>query len=55
MDTQLTMQRIQRARRAMVQAQNPEFRKFWFGVANKLADSLGPGQPWLRTYDGKLK
>lgn len=53
MDIQLTMTRIQNARRAMVRAQNPEFRKFWDNVANELFAKL-EGQPWLRTYDGKL-
>ena len=55
MDIQLTMERIQNARRAMVRAQNPKFRKLWDDVANDLFAKLGSGQPWLRTYDGKLK
>lgn len=56
MDIQLTMARIQNARRAMVRAQNPEFRKLWDKVANDLFAQLeNMGQPWLRTYDGKLK
>ena len=54
MDIQLTMERIQNARRAMVRAQNPKFRKLWDDVANDLFAKL-EGQPWLRTYDGKLK
>jgi hypothetical protein len=55
-DIQLTMERIQNARRAMVRAQNPKFRKLWDDVANKLFAELEHcGQPWLRTYDGKLK
>lgn len=54
MDIQLTMARIQNARRAMVRAQNPEFRKLWDNVANELFAKL-EGQPWLRTYDGKLQ
>lgn len=54
MDIQLTMERIQNARRAMVRAQNPKFRKLWDDVANELFDKLGAGQPWLRTYDGKV-
>jgi len=53
MDIQLQMERIQNARRAMVRAQNPKFRAFWDDVANKLFVELD-GQPWLRTYDGKL-
>lgn len=36
MDIQLTMKRIQNARRAMVRAQNPWFRNYW----NKVADDL---------------
>lgn len=56
MDIQLTMERIQNARRAMVRAQNPEFRKLWDDVASKLfAQMEHMRQPWLRTYDGKLK
>ncbi len=56
MDIQLQMERIQNARRAMVRAQNPEFRKLWDDIANKLFAELEHcGQPWLRTYDGKLK
>lgn len=54
MDIQLTMERIQNARRAMVRAQNPEFRKLWDNVANELFAKL-EGQPWLRTHDGKLQ
>ena len=54
MDIQLTMERIQNARRAMVRAQNPKFRKLWDDVANELF-AKQEGQPWLRTYDGKLK
>jgi len=55
MDIQITMERIQNARRAMVRAQNPKFRKLWDDVANELFAKLRDGQPWLRTYDGKLK
>jgi hypothetical protein len=36
MDIQLTMQRIQNARRAMVYAQNPWFRNYWREVADTL-------------------
>ena len=55
MDIQLQMERIQNARRAMVRAQNPEFRKLWDDIANKLFAELEDyGQPWLRTYDGEL-
>ena len=56
MDIQKTMARIQQARRAMVRAQNPAFRKLWDDVANKLfAEMEDKCQPWLRTYDGKLQ
>lgn len=55
MDIQKTMHRIQQARRAMVRAQNPEFRKLWDKVANDLfAEMEDKCQPWLMTYDGKL-
>lgn len=40
MDIQLTMQRIQNARRAMVRAQNPWFRNYWNDVANTLQEKL---------------
>jgi antirestriction protein ArdC len=54
-DIVLLMERIQNARRAMVRAQNPKFRTLWADIADKLFDELeGYGQPWLRTYDGKL-
>ena len=54
-DTVLQMERIQNARRAMVRAQNPKFRTLWSDIADKLfAELEGYGQPWLRTYDGKL-
>jgi len=36
MDIQLTMTRIQAARRAMVRAQNPWFRNYWREVADTL-------------------
>jgi hypothetical protein len=36
MDIQLTMKRIQDARRAMVYAQNPWFRNYWCKVADTL-------------------
>lgn len=36
MDIQLTMTRIQNARRAMVHAQNPWFRNYWREVADTL-------------------
>lgn len=65
MDIQLQMARIQNARRAMVRAENPKFRKLWDEVATKLFEDMvvtevgqryrDAGQPWLRTYDGKLK
>jgi hypothetical protein len=55
MDIQLRMERIQNARRAMVRAHNPKFRALWDDIANKLfAGFETAGQPWLRTYDGKL-
>lgn len=40
MDIQLTMQRIQNARRAMVRAQNPWFRNYWNEVAETLQSQL---------------
>jgi hypothetical protein len=55
MDIAQQLGRISNARVAMIRAQNPKFQDLWFKVDNKLVDGLGPGQPWLRTYDGKLK
>ena len=55
MDIVAQFERIQNARKAMIRAQNPKFKDLWFNVADKLIHDLGPGQPWLRTYDGKLK
>ena len=55
MDIAQQLGRISNARMAMIRAQNPKFKDLWFNVANKLVDGLGPGQPWLRTYDVKLK
>lgn len=40
MNIQLTMKRIQNARRAMVRAQNPKFRAFWNNVAETLQSQL---------------
>ena len=40
MDIQLTMIRIQNARRAMVRAQNPQFRALWNNVAETLQSKL---------------
>jgi hypothetical protein len=40
MDIQLTMTRIQNARRAMVRAQNPQFRNYWCEVADTLQAQL---------------
>ena len=40
MNIQLTMTRIQNARRAMVRAQNPWFRNYWNDVANKLYEQM---------------
>lgn len=40
MNIQLTMKRIQNARRAMVRAENPWFRNYWDNVANALQEQL---------------
>ena len=40
MNIQLTMKRIQNARRAMVRAHNPNFRAFWDKVATSLETKL---------------
>lgn len=45
MDIQLTMTRIQNARRAMVRAHNPKFRAYWNNVAEALHSQL------VQTYE----
>ena len=40
MDIQLTMKRIQNARRAMARATNPQFRTYWNKVAETLHSKL---------------
>lgn len=54
MDTSTQLGRIQNAHLAMSRARNPKFRMLWYNIANTLVAVLDPGQPWLRTYDGKL-
>jgi hypothetical protein len=46
---------IDRCREAGDRAQDPKFKDYWYGVAQKLGDKYLMAQPWLRTYDGKLK
>jgi hypothetical protein len=38
--TNITLKRITRARRAMMAAQNPQFRNYWKGVADQLIKGL---------------
>ena len=36
-------------------AKNPKFVNLWHDVADKLEAKYLAGQPWLNTYDGKVK
>lgn len=38
----LTIQRINKARRAMMRAQNPKFRKLWYSIAMSLQADVVP-------------
>lgn len=38
----LTIRRINKARRAMMRAQNPKFRLFWYNVMETLQSQLVP-------------
>lgn len=40
--------------KAAYNAKNEKFKEYWYGVAEKLEQKYCAGQPWLRTYDGKL-
>lgn len=40
---------------AAYRAKNDKFKELWYNVANKIEEKYIIGQPWLRTYDGKLK
>lgn len=35
-------------------AKNERIKEFWYNTADSLEQKYFPGQPWLRTYDGKL-
>lgn len=39
-DNTLTLRRITKARRAMMRAQDPSFRKFWSTVAQQLQEKI---------------
>ena len=36
-------------------AKNPAFQNLWHDIADKLEAKYCVGQPWLRTYDGRVK
>lgn len=36
-------------------AKNPAFQDLWYDIADKLEAKYCVGQPWLRTYDGRVK
>lgn len=36
-------------------AKNEKFKELWHAIADKIENKYLIGQPWLRTYDGKLK
>lgn len=41
-DNVLTIQRINKARRAMMRAENPKFRLFWYNVMETLQSQMVP-------------
>lgn len=45
---------IDKCRQAAYNCKNEWFQGYWHGVADDLESKYVFGQPWLRTYDGKL-
>ena len=45
---------IDKCRETAYKAKNRWFQDYWHGVADDLEAKYVFGQPWLRTYDGKL-
>lgn len=46
---------IDKLRLAGDRAENLALKEYWYNAAEKLGQKYLVGQPWLRTYDGKLK
>jgi len=46
---------IDKFRAAGDRAANQWFKEYWYKAAEELGQKYLVGQPWLRTYDGKLK
>jgi len=45
---------IDKCREIAYNANNDWFKDYWHKVADELESKYVFGQPWLRTYDGKL-
>lgn len=45
---------IDKCREIAYNAKNEWFQAYWYSVADDLEAKYVFGQPWLRTYDGKL-
>jgi hypothetical protein len=45
---------IDKCRETAYKAKSEWFQAYWHGVADDLEAKYVFGQPWLRTYDGKL-
>ena len=45
---------IDKCRETAYNANNKWFEEYWYKVADELEAKYVVGQPWLRTYDGKL-
>ena len=45
---------IDKCRETAYNANNKWFEEYWYKVAEDLEAKYVVGQPWLRTYDGKL-
>lgn len=44
-----------KCRGAAFLAKNPAFQDLWYDIADKLEAKCCVGQPWLRTYDERVK
>ena len=45
---------IDKCRQIAYNAKSEWFQEYWYKVADELEARYVLGQPWLRTYDGKL-
>lgn len=46
---------VDNCRKAGYFAKNKQISDLWYKIADELEAKYLSGQPWLRTYDGKLK